>query len=251
MHCRPCWSETKRWDEPVMMPSKATVTWRNSYRLNRQPIRSFRWVLDGDDDTIRLHVNSLAPGRFQFNFRKVIFKQTLVNGGWGISYEIALRIMPQDLTDDKSTLVQVMAWCRQATSPYLSQCWPRAMSPNGITRPQRVEGNFDVDGLVHCQVISSQGIDCICREIQKTSKAFISFGNQGMGCLLLRVLSLMYVLLFTLSQCVQYHLILDGVTSPLYDTGNIHYHAIRSSDNDSTGFWPPGLLHTLGADGHI
>ena len=26
---------------------------------------------------------------------------------------------------------------------------------------------------------------------------------------------------------------------------------IRSSDNDSTDFWPPGSLHTLGADGHI
>ena len=26
---------------------------------------------------------------------------------------------------------------------------------------------------------------------------------------------------------------------------------LRSSDNDSTGFWPPGSLHTLGADGHI
>ena len=26
---------------------------------------------------------------------------------------------------------------------------------------------------------------------------------------------------------------------------------IRSSDNDSTGFWPPGSLHSLGADGHI
>ena len=35
--------------------------------------------------------NSLAPGRFQFNFRSVIFKIILVNGGWGISYEIALR----------------------------------------------------------------------------------------------------------------------------------------------------------------
>ena len=81
------------------------------------------------------NVNSLAPGRFQFNFRKVIFKLTLVNGGWGISYEIALRWMPQDLTDDKSTLVQVMAWCRQATSHYLSQCWPRSMSPYGVTRP--------------------------------------------------------------------------------------------------------------------
>ena len=27
--------------------------------------------------------------------------------------------------------------------------------------------------------------------------------------------------------------------------------SIRSSDNDSTRFWPPGSLHTLGADGHI
>ena len=25
----------------------------------------------------------------------------------------------------------------------------------------------------------------------------------------------------------------------------------RSSDNDSSGFWPPGSLHTLGEDGHI
>ena len=32
----------------------------------------------------------------------------------------------------------VMAWCHQATSHYLSQCWPRSMSPNGITRPHWV-----------------------------------------------------------------------------------------------------------------
>ena len=62
-----------------------------------------------------------------------------MNGGWGISYEIALRWMPLDLTDDKSTLVQVMAWCRQATSHYLSQCWPRSMSPYGVTGPQWVK----------------------------------------------------------------------------------------------------------------
>ena len=34
-----------------------------------------------------------------------------------------------------------MAWCRQATSHYLNQCWPRSMPPYGITRPQRVKGN--------------------------------------------------------------------------------------------------------------
>ena len=47
-------------------------------------------------------------------------------------------LVPRDHTDDKSTLVQVMAWCQQATSHYLNQCWPRSMSPYGDTRPQWV-----------------------------------------------------------------------------------------------------------------
>ena len=84
-------------------------------------------------------LNSSAPERFHFNFRQVVFKLTLVNGGWGISYKIVLRWMPLDLTDDKSTLVQVMAWCRQATSHYLSQCWPRSLLPDSVTRPQWVK----------------------------------------------------------------------------------------------------------------
>ena len=56
-----------------------------------------------------------------------------------ISCELALRWMSLDLTDDKSTFVQVMAWCRQATSHYLSQCWPRSLrhmvslGPNELT----------------------------------------------------------------------------------------------------------------------
>ena len=41
--------------------------------------------------------------------------------------EITHGWMPQDTFDDKSTLVLVMAWCRQATSHYLSQCWPRLL----------------------------------------------------------------------------------------------------------------------------
>ena len=59
--------------------------------------------------------------------------------GWWISCKIALIWMSLDFTDDQSTLVQVMAWCRQATSHYLSQCWPRYMSPYGVTRPQWVK----------------------------------------------------------------------------------------------------------------
>ena len=58
--------------------------------------------------------------------------------GWCIPCQIALRWMSEDFTDDKSTLCQVLAWCRQARSHYLSQCWPRSILPYGVTRPQWV-----------------------------------------------------------------------------------------------------------------
>ena len=90
---------------------------------------------------IRL-LNSLAPGRFEWYFRYLIFQIILVADDWGISCEIALKWMSFVLTDDKSALVQVMAWCRQATSHYLSQCWPRSLSPYGVTRPQWVNKEY-------------------------------------------------------------------------------------------------------------
>ena len=69
-------------------------------------------------------------------YKAAIFNLVLLIGIFILSNDNALRWMPWDLTDDKSTLVQVMAWCHQATSHYLSQCWPSSMSPHGVTRPQ-------------------------------------------------------------------------------------------------------------------
>ena len=79
-----------------------------------------------------LALNPLAPIRY------IIFKLIIQNSSWGTLCETALRWMPQNLTNGESTLVQVMAWCFQATSHYLSQCWPRSMSPSSFTRWQRV-----------------------------------------------------------------------------------------------------------------
>ena len=93
-----------------------------------------------------LNHNSLAPGRCRCDLKLVIFKLIPRIHIWSIFCEIALRWMPQDLTSDKSTLVQVMAWCRQATSHYLSLCWPRFMSPYGLTRLQWVNHGLD---LIH------------------------------------------------------------------------------------------------------
>ena len=69
---------------------------------------------------------------------KIILKLILVTDGCDISSKIALRWTSLDLSDDKSILVQVMAWCRQATNHYLNQCWPRSLLPYGVTRPQWV-----------------------------------------------------------------------------------------------------------------
>ena len=82
--------------------------------------------------------SSLAPGKYEWNFRHAIFKQILVIDGWGVFCEITLIPMSLDFTDDQSTLVQVMAWCLQATSHYLGLCWPRSLLPYGVTTPQWV-----------------------------------------------------------------------------------------------------------------
>ena len=53
---------------------------------------------------------------------------------WVRSCEIAHLWMSLDLDDDMLTLVKAMARCCHATSHYLSQYWPRSMSPYGVAR---------------------------------------------------------------------------------------------------------------------
>ena len=75
------------------------------------------------------YVNSLTPGRYT----KILNKNVSKCKFWQI-YHI---IFPwnwsgMDANVLKSTLGQVMAWCRQATSHNLSQYWPRSMSTYGV-----------------------------------------------------------------------------------------------------------------------
>ena len=56
-----------------------------------------------------------------------------------------------------------MAWCRQATSHYLSQCWPRSLSPYGVTRPQWV--NLLGRLASHFQVVKSWGLPLIFQSL--------------------------------------------------------------------------------------
>ena len=96
-------------------------------------------------DVEEVELNSLAPGKFEWNFRYVIFKWILMTDGWGISCEIALVSLSLNFTDDQATLVQVMAWCCQATIQNVSQCWPRSLLPYDVTRPQWVNVTIGVN----------------------------------------------------------------------------------------------------------
>ena len=46
-----------------------------------------------------------------------------------IRFLISWTHWPQKVIDDKSTLVQVIAGCHEASNHYLDQCWPRSRIP--------------------------------------------------------------------------------------------------------------------------
>ena len=84
-------------------------------------------------------VNSLAPKRPRCHLKNAIFNLVLLIDIFTSSKDNALRWMPWGLIDDKSTLVQVMVWCCQATNHYVNQSWPSSMSPYGVTRPHWIQ----------------------------------------------------------------------------------------------------------------
>ena len=101
---------------------------------------------------------------------KVIFKLILVID---VSFNIDLKWMSPDLTDDTSTLVQVMAWCHQAPCHYMSQYWPRSMSPYGVTRPQGVELTHYVTLFWACSTNWFKLGDNNCSSATKQNNVFL------------------------------------------------------------------------------
>ena len=54
-----------------------------------------------------------------------------------LSRDASLKFLAWTLiTNEKSLLLQAMAWCGQATSHYLDQCWPRGLMLNGVIELQ-------------------------------------------------------------------------------------------------------------------
>ena len=116
-----------QWSGAWMFP--LICSWRNGWANNRDAgdlrrhrpqcnehtleyprfvMSSFIWLPRLCCCCVEWWVSSLAPGRFEFNVGLVIFKRNLLIYDWGV-YLVKLTSSELDLTDDKSTLAQVMA----------------------------------------------------------------------------------------------------------------------------------------------
>ena len=97
--------------------------------------------------------------------------------------------MPWALTNDKSTSVQVMAWCRQATSHYLSKCWPSSMWPYGVARPQCVNSLQPRDIIWRCGswwTLVMVMVWCLTRSLTSTMSLTLDFQCENLKQLYLR-----------------------------------------------------------------
>ena len=88
-------------------------------------------IFMGDNAIWLARFNSLVPGKSGCDLKNFIFSLALLIDIFKSLYDNALWCIPWNLTD-QSTLVQVMAWCHQATTcqaitwsnvdPYLCHC---------------------------------------------------------------------------------------------------------------------------------
>ena len=85
------------------------------------------------------NVNSMAPERCGSNFTSVLCEIALRINTLSTSCEIGRRWVPKNPIDGKSTLVQVMVWCRQAARHDMSQRRRRYLSPSDVTRTEWVK----------------------------------------------------------------------------------------------------------------
>ena len=75
----------------------------------------------------KLLLTHLSSKQYGHNFAD-IFKCILMNENWCILIQISLKFVPKDPIDNKSVMVQVMAWHRTGDKPLLNQCWPSSLT---------------------------------------------------------------------------------------------------------------------------
>ena len=114
------------------------MSWRNTISTDHTIHDNTFFTVQGCMECISHVSNPLTLGKCGSNSKCVIPEHRFRIKFSGTSCENDLRRMSQKTFVDDLILVQVMAWCRQATSHYLGQLWPRSISSYGVTMLQLV-----------------------------------------------------------------------------------------------------------------
>ena len=75
-----------------------------------------------------------------------------------------------------------MAGCCQATSHYLSQCWPRSMSPYGVTRPQWVN-SYSLTGNSNMLLTCNSRLSYLLMALIRALLAGMTFSLACQSCM--------------------------------------------------------------------
>ena len=85
------------------------------YISMNEPAKCLNWPLD--------MLNTLRPRQNGRHFTDDIFKCIFLNENISILTKISLNFVPKGRINNIQALVQIMAWCWQATNHYLNQWW--------------------------------------------------------------------------------------------------------------------------------
>ena len=128
--------------------------------------------------------NRISRGDYQTaNFQSCLLISILRS-----SCDYALRLMTQDFTDYKSTMVQVMIWCSQATNHYLSQCSSRSLWSFSVARLRQVKTLSpnkmgDIKEAISNAFSFKETLDIfhnfatVCSLVSNCQKIYIDLGN--------------------------------------------------------------------------
>ena len=129
------------------------------------------WTTDG-------RINSSAPGRFEWNFKWVFFKVVFVINRWSFCCEVALRWMSLDLTDDKSTFVQVDLCRHKVSLGHNELKWPpfrTKLSPLELSWFEQIWTRHQRMHAAACGLIREYGNISRATRVAKLGKKIESF----------------------------------------------------------------------------
>ena len=103
-------------------------------------------------DLLHLHwFRLIGPYEIWMKFQVSGFQTYL---SWWLRYLLWNCPQVTVLTDDKSTLVQVMAWCCPAAIHCPGHCWPRSMLPYGVTMLQWIYQHLLSNNTFHGLILA-------------------------------------------------------------------------------------------------